>query len=349
MHINDHLSIQWKRVLIVGNWSHKNMWDELIVLGTIKLLLKQGKKIYVAAHDPLWLKWFFKQPQLLWADVSKIHFIHEAPKWLRSLLIFWLTGKFRHLVRYFQVDSIIIGGGEILTEENKSSYRYRLAGIFPCLLKKLFKHIDIYLMWGIQVPTKKRNRILFSYLLKRTSKIYARDEETVHELKEYGFPDVEFFMDTSYFALDRNKIKYEEWRIKKLIPNQYIVVNLNKNGEHFLNDMVQDIKEYLVKWYRVLFVPVSKWFNGEYMDIKYYYKLKNALVEFDTLPLVHFSLLDREYDFQGFVNMLAGAEIVISSRLHLFLISEFLGVKTKVYPYQRKILKMQKVVEKLGA
>jgi hypothetical protein len=33
--------------------------------------------------------------------------------------------------------------------------------------------------------------------------------------------------------------------------------------------------------------------------------------------------------------------------LHLYLIASFLGCNTKVYPYQRKILKMQKVIDKL--
>jgi hypothetical protein len=36
--------------------------------------------------------------------------------------------------------------------------------------------------------------------------------------------------------------------------------------------------------------------------------------------------------------------MVISSRLHLFLIASFLWVPTKVYPYQKKILKMQKTI-----
>ena len=165
--------------------------------------------------------------------------------------------------------------------------------------------------------------------------------ETVQELKAYGYEQVEFFMDTSYFAYDRAKVK----KLPTLIPHHYIVVNLNKNGAHFLSEMVKDIKDYLVKWYKVFFVSVSKWFSGEYMDIKYYYKLKNELAEFETLNLANFTLLDWEYDFPWFVQTLVEAQVVISSRLHLFLISEFLGVPTKVYPYQRKILKMQKLME----
>jgi exopolysaccharide biosynthesis predicted pyruvyltransferase EpsI len=56
-------------------------------------------------------------------------------------------------------------------------------------------------------------------------------------------------------------------------------------------------------------------------------------------------LLDREHDFSYFIQILKNAELVISTRLHLFLIASFLGVPTKVYPYQRKILKMKEVIE----
>jgi exopolysaccharide biosynthesis predicted pyruvyltransferase EpsI len=56
-------------------------------------------------------------------------------------------------------------------------------------------------------------------------------------------------------------------------------------------------------------------------------------------------LLRREANFKHFAEKVANAEIVISTRLHLFLIASFLKVKTKVYPYQKKILKMQKVIE----
>ena len=61
-----------------------------------------------------------------------------------------------------------------------------------------------------------------------------------------------------------------------------------------------------------------------------------------------FEILDREEDFEKFAIKISKAEIVISTRLHLFLISSFLGIRTKVYPYQKKILKMQEMVRDLA-
>ena len=90
-----------------------------------------------------------------------------------------------------------------------------------------------------------------------------------------------------------------------------------------------------------MYVPVAKGKNEHYDDMKYAHKIQKGTEIKDQ----RFNILDREEDFEYFVKMMAQASIVISSRLHLFLIASFLGVPTKVYPYQKKILKMQKVIE----
>jgi hypothetical protein len=75
--------------------------------------------------------------------------------------------------------------------------------------------------------------------------------------------------------------------------------------------------------------------------LQYAQRLEKALWE-----NVDFALLDWESDFDNFAKVLKWAKKVFSSRLHLYLIASFLGCDTKVYPYQRKILKMQKVIDK---
>ena len=84
--------------------------------------------------------------------------------------------------------------------------------------------------------------------------------------------------------------------------------------------------------------------NKEYSDIFYYHKLKTSL----KLEAENVTLLEWKSDFNAFVEKIANAKIVISTRLHLFLIASFLRVPTKVYPYQRKILKMQNTLKSLG-
>jgi len=108
-------------------------------------------------------------------------------------------------------------------------------------------------MGGIQRPKKFFNRFLFKRLLERTKHIFARDMETVHEFKNHGYSNVEFFMDTSFFAYNREKIKKSDKSLKNLKKNhwkktsdfsdKYIVINLNKNAEHFLPEIIQDVKK----------------------------------------------------------------------------------------------------------
>lgn len=321
MKVINTLSISEKHILIIGNRSYKNLGDELILLWTVKLLIAEGKKITIAAYDTEWLKKFFSQ----FIDISKIIFVTEIPKGFRSWIQYIRQGKLKEWKLYKKVDAVIIGWWEIITEENKNSYRYRLVSLLPCLKKPR------YLMWGIQLPKKIFNRFLFTRILKRTKHIFARDHETVHDMKRYGFDKVEFFMDTSYFAYDWKKKKSSEWERK------YIIINLNKNAEKFLPEIIQDVKKLYNQWYEIIYVPVAKGKNEYYNDMKYARKIQRETEIKDQ----RFTILDREDDFESFVKTLAQAHMVISSRLHLFLIASFLGVETKVYPYQKKILKMQ--------
>lgn len=330
MDLGKQLKIEWKKVLLVWNWSYKNMWDELILLWTIKLLLEQEKEIYVSAYNISWLKSFLAQ----FIDIEQINFLREIPKWFRSFFRFIRDKSSRTLKKYKEIDSIIIWWGEILTEETPNSYWYRLVSIRPCLRKK--EKPNIYLMWGIQVPEKKSNKRLFRYLMNKVDYVYARDLESVYELKKYWFENAEFFMDTSYFAYDWKSVN------EKNVRQKYIVVDVNKSGENFLEDIIHDVQYYVNEWYKVLYIPASKARTDQYSDIYYYKKIKSACKRDDK-----FELLDREENFWKFAEKLANAEVVISTRLHLFLISSFLGVRTKIYPYQKKILKMQEVLRNI--
>lgn len=134
------LAIDGDRVLILGNWSYKNMGDELILLGTIRLLQQQKKKILISAYDPDWLKAFFSQ----FPDMQDIVYLHEFPKGIRSVFNYFFSSHIKELVSYRNVDAVIIGGGEILTEESKNAYRYWNLALLP-LIDKL-KSVNLYLM-----------------------------------------------------------------------------------------------------------------------------------------------------------------------------------------------------------
>ena len=339
--INSSLDVEWNSFLLVWNRWYRNMWDELILLWNVKLLLNQWKKITIACYDPNWLRNFFVQ----FVDVDQIFFVPELPKWFRSFFNYIFRYGMKWFWKFWKCDTIILWWWEILTEENPWAYWYWRMSIRPFLWKKKFQNLfkkkkesDLYIMWWVQIPKndKKKNQLLS--LLKNTTACYLRDFDAVEEIKPY-VKKCEFFMDTSYFAYDWDEVFVSE---EKKIEKPYVVVNLNKNAEKFFDELVQDIKSYSQKGYRIYYVPVAKWNNVYYQDLQYSQRLEKELWE-----NVDFALLDWESDFDNFVKVLKWAEKVFSSRLHLYLVASFLGCDTKVYPYQRKILKMQKVIENL--
>ena len=349
---------------------------------------KEQRHITISCYDPKRLKQFFSQ----FIDTKQITFIHELPKGIRSAFQRLKKGWLKELKHFRKADTVILWWGEILTEENPSAYRYRLVWMRPFLLKVIArrrgtrrwsnpgKQRNLYLMWWIQIPTNKRRKKLFRFLLNKTTHLYLRDFQAVEEIKKFWFSNVDFFMDTSYFAYERwlppfvkggrpdlgmpdseatGGSKSSEIPIQNLqkssdnLPKSYIIVNLNKNGERFLPDIAQDIQTYLNKGYTIYYVPVAKWHNTYYNDLQYITPLRKG--GSDAAPRIscgegaggsNIQTLDREENFEHFITTLKRAELVISTRLHLFLIASFLHIPTKVYPYQRKILKMQEVIKK---
>ena len=134
------------------------------------------------------------------------------------------------------------------------------------------------------------NKVLFRAILHATTKIFARDLHEVENIQHYGFEDIEFFMDTSYFAIDDRK-KY-----KKEAKQNYVIVNINRNGRLFMEDFIEDVKKYLHMGYTVYFVPVCA---GRTDDDKRYFDTVRDLVDNKL-----FELYDRRRYFKEFLKLL---------------------------------------------
>ena len=220
------------------------MGDELILLGNIRLLQQQNKTISIIAHDPQRLREFLSQS----LDTTEITFLQELPRGIRSIVKYFRTHTYPQIKNFFQIDTIILGGGEIFTEESPHAYYYRLRSIRPALLFEK----NLYLMGGIQVPTKRINKVLFRRILRHTKQIFARDKEEIPAVQTFGFPRVSFFMDTSYFAVDNRK------KFKHTSAQKYIIININSKGLQFLPDICKEIIHYAKLGYTSTYVAVCQ-------------------------------------------------------------------------------------------
>jgi len=146
-------------------------------------------------------------------------------------------------------------------------------------------------MGGVQIPRMFWNKLLFKFILFVTKKIFARDLHEIERLQHYGFKNVEFFMDTSYFAIDDRK-KY-----KREARQNYVIVNINRNGRLFMEDFIEDVKKYLHMEYTVYFVPVCAGWTDD--DARYFHTVRD-LVHNNEL----FELYDRRKDFKEFLKLL---------------------------------------------
>lgn len=326
---SDNLPILWRRVILFGNRWNRNMGDEIILIWLIRLLLDKNYTIHIASFNHHYLRSFHNQ----FLDVSKLHYISELPKWFRSLFRFFWFGWYKDLWHYLTADSIVIGWWEIMTEETPYCWWYWLLStwISLCTTSRL------YLMWGIQIPVKRYNRLLLKFFLWRSSHVFLRDYEWVDVLLDDHYTSpyssrISFFMDTSYFAYS--------WRnVRPYIHDRpYILININWKWEKFIDDMIQTIKQYVSKGYDIMYVPIC--YGSKDDDRFYISRIQKS---------IHQSLIivDREKDFLYFLSVVSWSEYVFSPRLHLFLVASYLWSAVHVYPYQHKIIKMSRVIDSL--
>lgn len=315
----NNLEIYGDKVLLVWNRGNKNLWDELILIGLMKILLKQNKKIFVDCTNKSRLKGFHKQ----FLDIWNINYIQELPKGIRSSFRF--LKKIKDIKYYFKIDSIVVWGWEILTEETPFSYWYWFLSIWPSMFFK-----RVYFMWWIQTPKKLRNKIIFSVLMKNAKKLYVRDYDLIDK---WEFKNkIKFFPDTSFFVFDNYNLNDYSWKFEiNKTKEKKIIININKKAERFWNDILEIISKYKKKWYDVYFARICK--SPKDNDLNYYNKL---LEKFDYIKL-----LDYEKDFRFFLKELKNSEKVFWSRLHLFLICYYLWIDIKPFVYEKKVSKMQ--------
>lgn len=221
----DDLQLYWNRVALIGNWGHQNFWDELILIGNIKLIndtifSKKKNSIYnrsayniswkklkfiIYSANTNWLSWFHNYFNL---PKSNLVYTQEIPHGFRSFASYISNLSNIKDIRYwFTTDTYILGGGEIFTPETPFSYQYWAISLMPYFFGKMVWWIWWYrpkliVMWGIQKPTRRIDRMCFWFIWRCADRFYLRDKESVAVVQDNRpHKQCSLFVDSSYFAV----------------------------------------------------------------------------------------------------------------------------------------------------
>ena len=323
-HLQKYL-ISHEPILLIGNRGNKNLWDELILVGLIKLLLQIGfesSNIIVPSGNVAFSKTFLKQ---FLKELPVI--IPEFPKGIRSSIKYAAKG-FSWLKTYILPNQILLGGWEILTPETKGSFRYWRWSLLPIFKTSKAK---IVVMGGVSPPNTSKDKFYFNIILRHSLACLCRDFESIQKVKKYGFENAYFVMDSSFFALD-NRANF-----KANTPQEKYTINIHQFSHQFMNDLLQSLRRDNPN--QIEFVPAGL---GKFdKDLKYVSFIEQELCR----PI---SINSWDKDFHKFLKVLGTSKKVLSARLHLFLIAKYMGLPVQFFAYQTKLTKMDKVLSALN-
>lgn len=365
LRLSANIPIVWKNICSMGNRWHHNIGDELILIGLMKLITTNSD--FLTNDARLWISWwdlsFLHEFHKYFLDqdaLQRVSYLQEVPHGLRSGLRF-LFLSYKDFFRYLTCDTFVVWGGELFTEETPGSYLYRFRSLLPFWIRKIFfTDTKLYIMWWVQKPKSWYNKRILKLIVKCANGWLLRDEDSIVVVKELQGIDtqntelrpVSWFMDTSYYALDFHKIWVEPpperviwWSWLSDIKQNAdafepcIVINTNPLSLEWTEKLRELLQQYYTLAYDIYFLPAFFTSNPQQNDLLCYNLLKK---EFPGLKLLDWR------DWEQFLTIFLSAQKVFCSRLHIYLLSVFLGLDVEAYPYQKKLQKMQALLSKLG-
>ncbi len=297
-----------------GYYGHKNLWDEILLIGVINWIFSNYdlKELKIITPTPDWLKsWLDRNQHIINTDLSNIQFCKRYPFFAKNTIHFW-------------------GGGEVLTDQRLFPFDWWLYAI-KYFFVVLFQ--DFVLLWGIGKIRKKRTRILYDFLLPRAKKIVVREEKSFNIAQKYNW-NVALYRD---FALDvfeaglekqhKNGSNKEKLSEAGLENEQYSLINWNpyiKNKTDW-KKLFEFVKN---SDCLVYFVP------GDIAEDLWIYQILK-------LHYPNLQIYDRtKYNIDEIISFFANAECWLWTRLHFLLLLKFLNKQYQSISYQDKIDKL---------
>lgn len=320
----------------------KNNSDLILLKKSLELrkniISSSDYKIFVTTWNKQRLKGF--QAKFLDEEIlSKIEYITELPHWFRSFLKYLKRENLSWFFKYFQADKLVIWWWEIFTDEMKTTWIDLTISAFPFFLRKLFKKSEIFLTWGIQSPKSFLSKIIYKFWINNSKKIFLRDFKSFDDI--LSFSDNKETREKLCFMFDLSILFFSPQDIKEYYADKNkkktSIVNLNPKGEKYFEEVLKEVESDLKNWYEVYYFPANI-----LEDSKYFNEIKHKL---ESKQTDNFKLLDWDKNWGKFIEIFSQAEKAIGTRLHFYIICKYFNINIKPLPYQKKVEKIQKVVE----
>jgi len=361
-----------KTLLLIWNRGNKNLWDELILVWTLKMLLEKKENIFSASSDFLPLDvekaferkiWDFNYDKIIipTSDISfsqsflanfftqdqlnKIQLVKELPHWIRSFFKF--LPHIKDLKKYFQADDLMVGWGEIFTDRwDGSGGWYFLVTALPFFIKKLFgKAWKVILTGWIDTPQRWFNKILFPWWLSQSDEFYLRDFNSIEVVssllyqKYFKFNLSKYFekIKNLHFMFDTSKVAFDRDIFQKQKgPKHHLVgININPIGwQKYKTQYLDYVEQKIAQWNKIVYIPFNLAQDSRFFEI-----LKEKFGSNRVILSV-----DWSKDFVGFIRQLLELDEILATRLHLFLIATYMDLQVISLPYQNKVKKFQAVL-----
>ncbi|PIQ77720.1 hypothetical protein COV82_02940 [Candidatus Peregrinibacteria bacterium CG11_big_fil_rev_8_21_14_0_20_46_8] len=292
------------RITIVGNFGCGNLGDEAILSGLKTLILKKhrGAEITVLGKGkllPIGLRSF-----------------------LKSLVQWRLWSQPLHALK--EADYVIIGGGGLFTDEEsrRGTVLWTLHGIVAHFMgrKVLCLGVSIGKMGWLSTQLAK-------VLFRRALSVVVRDKKSLDRSLAWGI-DAALAPDLAL----ANDVQLESSEVNTA-SEKYVVINLRefKNYNEKMIQLFVQLADFLVAdfGYKIVFLPLS---TDAHSDS---YILNKILIQMKHSEKAE---VDDEKDtIYEIVNLMCGAELVISMRLHGSIFSILAEVPVLPIAYMDKV------------
>ncbi|MBD3270630.1 hypothetical protein GF376_03830 [Candidatus Peregrinibacteria bacterium] len=288
-----------KKIVICGNYGINNLGDEAILDGLIRLIKStyRNAHIIVLSSDPINT---IKQ--------HKVESVYMFPAGIRSLFSFLFKARFwATMDAVATADLVILGGGGLLTDENKHAIWIWYSQFFWF---KLFGRRFVCLAQSVGPIKKNFSKFLVRNIYNYSKISSVRDQKSKEVLIDIGVKTPVEVLSDPAFALAYDGSSFHK-------PDKSIVLSIRpwkKENSEFILEIAKFV-EFLVKeeGYIVNFIPFQKAIAD---DSSQYRKIKDK----SGLNDETFKLIDVN-DFRQALDYISRADMIFGMRLHSVIFS----------------------------